>query len=86
MGKHEKLLWAILGGRADANIKFADLRSLLLDLGFEERISGSHHMFRREGVRELLNLQKAGNKAKPYQVRQVRSVLVRYRLGELGDE
>jgi hypothetical protein len=49
-------------------------------LGFEERTRGSHHIFRRHGVRELINLQREGSKAKVYQVRQVRQVVVRYGL------
>jgi predicted RNA binding protein YcfA (HicA-like mRNA interferase family) len=44
------------------------------------RIKGSHHIFRKEGVRELINLQKDGNKAKPYQVRQIRTMLIEYNL------
>ena len=82
MEKHEKLLWRILSGKSDANIKFSDLRSLLLDLGFAERTQGSHHIYSRPGVEELLNLQRDGNKAKAYQVKQVRNVVVRYGLGE----
>lgn len=82
MSKYEKLLLQILRGASDANIAFDDLRWLLLRLGFEERVRGSHHMFRRQGVEEKLNLQREGNKAKPYQVRQVRSVIVKYRLGD----
>ena len=53
---------------------------LLQWLGFEERVRGSHHILRRQGVRELINLQREGNKAKVYQVRQVRQVLLRYGL------
>jgi hypothetical protein len=53
---------------------------LLRCLGFEERTRGSHHVFRRAGVEELINLQRDGDKAKVYQVRQVRAVLVRYGL------
>ena len=82
MGKHEKLLWRILSGKSDANIKFADLCSLLIDLGFAERTQGSHHIYSRSGVEELLNLQRDGSKAKAYQVRQVRKVIVKYGLGE----
>jgi len=81
MAKDAKLLRKILSGRSDANISFRDLRRLLLALGFAERTRGSHHLFVREGVEELLNLQRDGSKAKPYQVRQVRSVIVRYGLG-----
>jgi len=82
MSKYEKLLLQILRGTSDANIAFDDLRWLLQHLDFEERIRGSHHMFRRKGVEEKINLQSEGNKAKPYQVRQVRSIIVKYRLGE----
>ena len=83
MPKHEKLLLTILRGSSDANIGFDDLRALLLYLGFEERTKGSHHLFRRTGVEERLNLQREGSKAKVYQVRQVRSVILKYRLGDL---
>jgi hypothetical protein len=50
MGKHEKLLLKILSGASDANIHFEDLCNLLKNLGFEERISGSHHIFRKDRV------------------------------------
>ncbi len=80
MGRHDKLLAQILGGRADANVGFDALRALLRHLGFEERIRGSHHVFRREGVEALINLQRAGDKAKVYQVRQVRAILIEYGL------
>jgi predicted RNA binding protein YcfA (HicA-like mRNA interferase family) len=85
MGTQSKLLLRILDGRSDANIEFSDLRSLLLHLGFEERTRGSHHIFRRLDVEERLTLQRQGSKAKPYQVRQVRAVILRYRLGERID-
>jgi len=84
MGNLWKLRARILAAEADANIDFSDLRRLLTRLGFSERIRGSHHIFTREDVAEILNLQTKGGKAKPYQVRQVRQVLVRYRLG--GDD
>ena len=85
MGKHEELRLRILQGKSDANVDFDDLRRLLQWLGFEERTRGSHHIFRRQGVRELVNLQREGSKAKVYQVRQVRQVLLRYGL-EGGEE
>ena len=77
----QKLIEQILSGRADANINFNDLLSLLRSLNFDERIRGSHHIFTRQGVEEILNLQPAGAKAKVYQVRQVRRVMLKYRLG-----
>ncbi len=86
MDKPEKLLWRVLSGRSDANIRFADLRALLLELGFTERTKGSHHMFTRPGVEELINLQREGSMAKPYQVKQVRKVILRYGFGETTDE
>ncbi len=85
MGTHGELLLRILDGRSDANIEFSDLRSLLLHLGFDERTRGSHHIFRRIDVEERLNLQRQGSKAKPYQVRQVRALILRYQLGERTD-
>jgi len=56
------------------------------DLGFQERIRGSHHIFTRDGVEEILNLQPRSSMAKPYQVRQVRNVIVRYKLGKDSNE
>jgi predicted RNA binding protein YcfA (HicA-like mRNA interferase family) len=84
MPKIEKLIEKILSGKSDANISFSDLRKLMLSLGFHERTKGSHHIFVKENVVELVNLQKDGSMAKPYQVRQVRQILVTYRLG--GDD
>ncbi len=82
MSEHEKILFRILRGTSDANISFDGVRSLLRGLGFQERIRGSHHIFTKEGVEEILNLQpKEGGKAKPYQVKQVRQVILKHRLG-----
>lgn len=81
MDKYEKLLLNILSGTSDANIHFNDLCGLLKSFSFEVRIRGSHHIFRKEGVVEKINLQRAGNKAKPYQVKQVRNIVLKYKLG-----
>jgi hypothetical protein len=81
MGRHDRLFELILRGGADANVAFDELRGLLRHLGFEERVRGSHHIFRRAGVSELINLQRDGNKAKVYQVRQVRAIFTKYALG-----
>lgn len=81
MANRDKLLRQVLRGRSDANIRFADLCNLLRSLGFEERTSSSHHLFVKPGVEELINLQRESGKAKPYQVRQVRKILLRYELG-----
>jgi len=82
MSRSQLLFQKILGGRSDGNIRFDDLRNLLRNLGFIERIRGSHHIFRREGVAERINLQRDGGQAKPYQVRQVRSALLKCEPGE----
>jgi predicted RNA binding protein YcfA (HicA-like mRNA interferase family) len=81
VGKYDKLILRILHGTSDANIVFDDLCQLLHHLGFEERIRGSHHVFRKHGVEDKVNLQRDGSKAKAYQVRQVRSIILKYRLG-----
>ncbi len=82
MSKHEKILQKILSPMADKNTTFAELRQLLLNLDFDERTRGSHHIFRKDGIEEKINIQKDGNKAKPYQVRQVRNVVLKYKLGD----
>jgi len=82
MSNIRKTLDKILGGSSDANIVFNDLCNLLTHLGFDIRIRGSHHIFRRIDIEEKINLQKDGNQAKPYQVRQVRHVILKYKLGE----
>ena len=87
MTRRQRVLQAVLQGNADANIAFSDLRNLLHALGFEERIRGSHYIFTREGVEEILNIQPRCSKSKPYQVKQVRQVIVRYKLaGETDAE
>jgi hypothetical protein len=76
----ESILDRVLRGTADANIRFDDLRGLLISLNFSERVKGSHHIFARSDIEEILNIQPLGSLAKPYQVKQVRKVIVRYRL------
>jgi predicted RNA binding protein YcfA (HicA-like mRNA interferase family) len=80
MGKYDKLISQILHGLSDANIEFDDLCHLLKHFGFEVRIRGSHHVFRRPSVAEKINLQRQGSKAKAYQVKQVREVIRKHRL------
>ena len=82
MASAKKTLEQVLRGTSDANVAFNDLRNLLLRLRFDERTAGSHHVFRRTGIPELINLQRDGNNAKPYQVKQVRQIILRHRLSE----
>ena len=87
MSKYDKLLDRILRGVSDANIGFAELCRFLRSLGFEERIRGSHHIFTKGNIEEILNLQPKGAQAKPYQVKQVRHIILKYKLGgQNGDQ
>ena len=58
-----------------------DLTPVQTEPKVRRRIKGSHHIFRKPGVEEKLILQKDGNKAKPYQVKQVWAVIFKYKLG-----
>ena len=75
MSRQEKLLERLRDPHRDASWDFTDLCQFLQRLGFEMRISGSHHFFRKPGVAEAINLQPQKGKAKRYQVRQARKVL-----------
>jgi hypothetical protein len=75
----ERVLERILGGKADANTPFRDLCGVFERLGYVQDITGDHHIFRRPGQPELINLQPLPDgKAKAYQVRQVRKLLRKY--------
>ena len=81
MSQYEKLLHTILSGTQDTNILFSDLQLVLDRLGFDCRIKGDHFIYTKDGVEEIINIQPVGNKAKPYQVKQVRNIILRYQLG-----
>ncbi len=85
MSQIGKILAKVLSGTSDANIAFNDVRRLLAFLEFEERIRGSHHIFTKEGVEEILNLQPLGSLSKAYQVKQIRNVILKYQLGGQND-
>ncbi len=80
MSKLDKLILKILSGNSDNNIEFSDLVKIVETLGFSYRIKGSHHIFYKDGVDEIINLQPDGSKAKPYQVKQVRTIIIKYKL------
>jgi predicted RNA binding protein YcfA (HicA-like mRNA interferase family) len=86
MSKYEKLLVQVLRGASDANIAFDGLCGLMRHLGFDERVRGSHHIYSKEGVEEIVNLQTVGSRAKAYQVKQVRGIILKYKLGGGADE
>lgn len=81
MSKFEKLLYSVLCGTMDSNISFEDIRNLLNALGFSERIKGGHHIYTKDNITEIINIQAVGNKAKPYQVKQIRNIILKYRMG-----
>jgi len=69
-----------------ANLRFDEACNLARAFGFHlSRIRGSHHIFAHSRIRELLNLQDVGGKAKPYQVKQLIGLIERYNLS-IGDE
>ena len=80
MGKYEKLLQKLLLGTSDNNVKFVELRQLLIKLGFTERIKGDHYIFTKNNVAEIINIQPKKNKAKADRVKQIRNIIVKYRL------
>ena len=80
MGKYEKLLHKLLSGLSDTNLNFSELCSLLTHLNFKERIKGSHHIFYRDDIQEIINIQPKEGKAKAYQIKQVRNIIVKYKL------
>jgi predicted RNA binding protein YcfA (HicA-like mRNA interferase family) len=82
MSEYNKILMRILKGTSDSNIPFSKLCQLLKYFGFKERIKGSHHILTKPNVEEILNIQPKANLAKPYQVKQVRRVILKYKLGE----
>ena len=75
-----------MSGTADASIRFDELRGLLLHLGFDERVRGDHHIFTRDDIDDILNLQPRGSQAKPYQVKQVSRIMFRYKRGGSHDK
>ena len=81
MSQYEKLLLSILSGTRDKSLLFADLQTVLDRLGFQCRIRGDHFIYTRNDVEEIINIQPVGNKAKPYQVKQVRNIVLKYQLG-----
>jgi len=79
----KKILEKVLTGVSDQNIIFAELRKLILYFGFRERIKGDHFIYSKPGILEIINIQPLhGGKAKPYQVKQVRNLIIRYKLNK----
>ncbi len=83
MSKRKLLQRAAAGSK---NIRFRDMVSLVEAFGFRlARVSGSHHIFDHADLPEIVNLQNAKGKAKPYQVRQFLELIENNNL-QLGEE
>ena len=85
MTQNQKLIAKILSGTNDKNLRFDELCNILIKLGFKKRIKGDHHIFYKEGIEEIINIQPKKKKAKPYQVKQVRKLILDYKLGETDE-
>ena len=85
MSKYDKLLYDIMSGRKDSSISFSDLCKVLTLLGFSVRIKGDHFIYFKDGIDEIINIQPRGNSAKACQVKQVRNIILKYRLGGIDD-
>lgn len=81
MSKFEKTVFKILSGTSDNNLLFKELVNVLKHFNFSERIKGSHPIFYKNNIEEILNIQKNkdGN-SKAYQVKQVRELMLKYKL------
>jgi len=87
MTQKDKLVGKILSGTSDKNIDFNDLTRLLDSFNFSCRIKGDHHIYFKEGVEEIINIQPLSNrKAKPYQVKQIRMLVLKYKLNSSSNE
>lgn len=77
-----KIYHDVMSGKSDSNIRFADLRNLLEEYGFTCRIRGDHFIYKRTDIPDRVNIQPIGNKAKAYQVKQIRQIFIKYGIKE----
>lgn len=81
MSQFQKLLAALMSGTKDSNFSFRDLQLILDRLSFDCRVRGDHFIYTRSDVEEIINIQPLGSSAKPYQVKQIRQLILKYHLG-----
>ena len=75
-----KLLLRLSRGEIQ-NVSFKDITNLVEGFGFAlARSSGSHYIYSRPGIPEVINLQDVKGQAKPYQIRQLLKLIERYNL------
>lgn len=71
----------VISGKSDNNIRFTEFRNLIIDLGVDfKNQNGSHMVYYHKGINERMTVQNAGSKAKGYQVRQLRNIIVKHGL------
>ncbi|MFR5600913.1 MAG: type II toxin-antitoxin system HicA family toxin [Lachnospiraceae bacterium] len=80
MSTKDKIFQDIMCGSKDKQIRFSELQKILELLGFQHRIKGDHFIYYKNGVEEIINIQPEGNKAKAYQVKQIRNVIIKYKM------
>ncbi len=74
MGNYDRLLAKAV--RNPAGLRFAELCRLAEDVGFEfSRQRGSHRIYRHHGLGMTLSFQDSRGQAKPYQVRQLLTII-----------
>lgn len=67
--------------RNPKNVRFNDMCKLVEKFGFRFRGGkGSHRIYARQGVFEILNFQDVQGRVKPYQVRQFVNIVDKYDL------
>ena len=78
---NKKVYNDVMSGKSDNNIRFNDFRNLIVDLGFDFiRQNGSHMQYFHRELKAFMNIQKDGAKAKGYEVRQLRKIMLKYGL------
>ena len=78
---NRKIYESIISGNSDNNIKYTDFQNLIIDLGFEfKRQKGSHIIYHHKRIKKNINIQPQGSKAKDYQVKQLREMIINYDL------
>lgn len=85
MTRFEKLYKQIVE-EGNTSVSFSDLQFFIDKLGFDGHCKGDHFIYKMEGVAEIINIQPDGKSAKKYQVKQIKKLIEKYKLGGDMDE
>ena len=78
---NKKVYEAVMSGKSDNNINYTDFQNLIINLGFNfKRQNGSHGIYHNKKIKERMNIQNDGGKAKAYQVKQLRTIIFKHNL------